>query len=131
MLNFAVGESNEIRIAVHDIFIRLSCQWKENTIVLKSVTGNFKHSIPSCELAKVIIESLLEILSISSQNADFSDKVDSTTMSGYKTMTNEQRCRIPISELLLIVFLHAFPIQNYNCPYEGEFEDTEENAQVF
>ena len=23
------------------------------------------------------------------------------------------------------------PIQNYNCPYEGEFEDTEENAQVF
>ena len=131
MLNFAVGESNEIRIAVHDIFIRLTCQWKENAIVLKSVTGNFKHSIPSCELAKVIIESLLEILSISSQNADFSDKVDSTTMSGYKTMTNEQRCRIPISELLLIVFLHAFPIQNYNCPYEGEFEDTEENAQVF
>ena len=131
MLNFAVGESNEIRIAVHDIFIRLTCQWKEKTIVLKSVTGNFKHSIPSCELAKVIIESLLEILSISSQNADFSDKVDSTTMSGYKTMTNEQRCRIPISELLLIVFLHAFPIQNYNCPYEGEFEDTEENAQVF
>ena len=131
MLNFAVGESNEIRIAVHDIFIRLTCQWKENAIVLKSVTGNFKHSIPSCELAKVIIESLLEILSISSQNADFSDKVDSTTMSGYKTMPNEQRCRIPISELLLIVFLHAFPIQNYNCPYEGEFEDTEENAQVF
>ena len=131
MLNFAVGESNEIRIAVHDIFIRLTCQWKENAIVLKSVTGNFKHSIPSCELAKVIIESLLEILSISSQNADFSDKVDSKTMSGYKTMSNEPRSRIPISELLLIVFLHAFPIQNYNCPYEGEFEDTEENAQVF
>ena len=131
MLNFAVGESNEIRIAVHDIFIRLSCQWKENTFVLKSVTGNFNHSIPSCELAKVIIDSLLEILSISSQNADFSDKVDSTTMSGYKTMTNEQRCRIPISELLLTVFLHAFPIQKYNCPYEGEFEDPEENAQVF
>ena len=131
MLNFAVGESNEIRMAVHDIFIRLSCQWKENAIVLKSVIGNFAHSIPSCELAKVIIESLFEILSISSQNADFSDKVDSTTMSGYKTMTNEQRCRIPISELLLIVFLHAFPIQNYNCPYEGEIEDTEENAQVF
>ena len=131
MLNFAVGESNEIRIAVHDIFIRLTCQWKENAIVLKSVTGNFKHSIPSCELAKVIIESLLEILSISSQNADFSDKVDSTTMRGYKTMTTEQRCRIPISELLLTVFLHAFPMQKYNCPYEGEFEDTEENAQVF
>ena len=85
MLNFAVGESNEIRIAVHDIFIRLSCQWKENTNVVKSITGNFKHSITSCELAKVIIESLLEILSISSQIAVFSDKVDSTTMSGYKT----------------------------------------------
>ena len=130
MLNFAVGESNEIRIAVHDIFIRLSCQWKENTIVLKSITGIFKHSIPSCELAKVIIESLLEILSISSQIAVFSDKVDSTTMSGYKTIENEQRCRIPISELLLVVFLHAFPIKNYIYPYEGEFEDTEENAQV-
>ena len=130
MLNFAVGESNEIKIAVHDIFIRLSSQWKENTIVLQSITGNFKHSIPNCELAKVIIDSLLEILSISSQNAALFEKVDSTTMSGYKTMKNEHLCCIPISELLLIVFLHAFPIENYNCPSKQEFKDTEDNVQV-
>ena len=130
MLNFAVGESNEIRIAVHDIFIRLSCQWKENTTGLESITGNFKHSIPNCELAKVIIESLLIILSMSSQNAAFFEKVDSTTMSGYKTIENEHLCRIPISELLVIVFLHAFPIENYNCPLKREFKDTEDNAQV-
>ena len=129
MLNFAVGESTEIRIAVHDIFIRLSCQWKENTTVLHNITGNFKHSIPNCELAKVIIDSLLEILSISSQNAALFEKVDSTTMSGYK-MKNEHLCCIPISELLLIVFLHAFPIENYNCPSKQEFKDTEDNVQV-
>ena len=130
MLNFAVGESNEIRIAVHDIFIRLSCQWKENTTVLQFISGNFKHSIPNCELAKVIIDSLLEILSISSQNAALFEKVDSTTMSGYKTMKKEHLCCIPISELLLIVFLHAYPIENFNCPLKQEFKDTEDNAQV-
>ena len=117
MLNFAVDELHTIRSLAHDMFIDVIQQWKKlGIVVMKDTKCHQGSSIPGSQLCDSMIDSLLELAFTSQDQLNTLEKFDSVNTTNIQSNAGESitRCTVPVGELLMIIYLHAFPINPPN-----------------
>ena len=121
LLNFSVSDSHIIRSLTHDLLIVLIHHWKQYDI---EITGIFdwdiSNSIPSSHMHDVIVHSLfvlaLNFSCASKQKlmSESREKLQSPVDSKLKNFY------FPVSEILMTIYLHAFPTRTNEIDSEKE-----------
>ena len=132
MLNFAVDESNTIRSLTHDLFIEIISQWKSSQIILiKDANCHHGNSIASSELCNTMIDFLLELAFTSRVQLKTLEYYDSCNVTNRQSISGKDRtqCFVPVGELLMIIYLHAFPINQRDLTLPDNSNNVVENIQ--
>ena len=129
MLNFAVDECNVIRSLAEDLFLKMTAYWKKYGINVTTFDIDVTFSIPSSDLVNIMINSLCELASISQNQELVDDGIkDYECNSSQSTALNgTAKCFVPIGELLMTIYLHAFPIKSYKDLLDQDLLDLEKN----
>ena len=110
LLNFSVSDSHIIRSLTHDLLIVLIHHWKQSNV---EITANFdwdiSNSIPSSHIHDVIVHSLFE-LAVNFSSASKQKLLSESKEKLQSPVDNKlKNFYFPVSEMLMTIYLHAFP----------------------
>ena len=131
LLNFSVSDSHIIRSLTHDLLIVLIHHWKQSNI---EITANFdwdiSNSIPSSHMHDVIVHSLFE-LAVYFSSARKQKLLSESKVKLQSPVDNKlKNFYFPVSEMLMTIYLHAFPTCTNEIDSEKEMT-TETNDDTY
>ena len=128
MLNFSVSDTYLIRSLTHDLLVILIHFWKECGIVIKpKFEWDVSHSVPSSHMHRTMVHSLFELavhLS-SSFNEPKPPNEMSINHSPLPIKTKNKNLSFPVEEILMTIYLHAFPFGE-----SEEFSERESTSET-
>lgn len=112
ILNFSVSDRYKLRSLTNDLFIAIIHFWKTCGIIVNAnSTWDISVSTPSSHLNNAIIHSLFELAIISSTGISKKHQVKARNENlQLSENTNRKNFSYPVAEMLVVLYLHAFPI---------------------